>query len=106
MNLLICSSFEQAGGNTLYAEDAEKKRGTLNHNLFETLREFDAGNGRKGEIYSLPDLELAGIGRISRLPISIRLLRHLRDSRKVKIMQGFMKERNREIREAAKNTYR
>jgi aconitate hydratase len=48
--------------------------GIMKHNLFDSLREFDAGNGRKGKLYSLPALENSGIGRISRLPISIRIV--------------------------------
>ena len=47
---------------------------TMSHNLFNTLREFDPGNGGKGKFYSLPALERAGVGRISRLPISIRIV--------------------------------
>src|SRR4030095_11939722 len=43
------------------------------HNLFETLQEFELGNGKKGRFYSLPQLEKAGVGKISRLPVSIRL---------------------------------
>jgi aconitate hydratase len=50
MNSLICSSFNNI------------------------IREFDAGNGRKGKLYSLPALEKSGIGKISRLPISIRIV--------------------------------
>ncbi len=46
----------------------------MNHNLFNTLAEFDAGNGREGRLYSLPVLEHEGIGRISRLPVSIRIV--------------------------------
>jgi aconitate hydratase len=46
----------------------------MSHNLFNTLREFDHGNGGKGKIYSLPALEQTGIGRISRLPLSIRIV--------------------------------
>jgi aconitate hydratase len=46
----------------------------VSHNLFNSLQEFDLGNGRKGKFYSLPALEKAGIGRISRLPISIRIV--------------------------------
>ncbi len=38
------------------------------------VREFDAGNGRKGKLYSLPALEKSGIAKISRLPISIRIV--------------------------------
>src|SRR5512147_17059 len=37
-------------------------------------REIDLGNGRKGTIYSLPALEAAGAGKLSRLPISIRVV--------------------------------
>ncbi len=44
------------------------------HNLFNSLQTFDAGSGRKGKFYSLPALEKAGIGKISRLPISIRIV--------------------------------
>ena len=44
------------------------------HSLFGTLQSFDLGNGRKGQFYSLPALEAAGIGPISRLPVSIRLV--------------------------------
>ncbi|TNF45352.1 aconitate hydratase AcnA, partial [bacterium] len=46
----------------------------MSYNLFNTLQDFDPGNGRKGKMYSLPALERAGIGRISRLPISIRIV--------------------------------
>src|SRR5947199_1493383 len=41
---------------------------------FKTLRKFDAGNGREGFFYSLPALEERGVGKISRLPISIRIV--------------------------------
>jgi aconitase A len=44
------------------------------HNLFGTLQEFAAGGGRTGKLYSLPQLEKAGIGPVSRLPISIRIV--------------------------------
>ncbi|HEX5176882.1 MAG TPA: aconitate hydratase AcnA, partial [Chthoniobacteraceae bacterium] len=40
----------------------------------ETLRSFDLGNGREGNFYSLPALEKAGIGPISKLPVSIRIV--------------------------------
>jgi len=40
----------------------------------KTLTPFDAGNGRKGMLCSLPALEKQGIGKISRLPISIRIV--------------------------------
>src|SRR5213082_3490668 len=41
---------------------------------FKTLRKFDAGKGREGFLYSLPALEEQGIGKISRLPVSIRIV--------------------------------
>src|SRR5579863_2138985 len=44
------------------------------HNLFGTLQKFDLGNGKQGSFYSLPALEKAGIGPISKLPVSIRLV--------------------------------
>lgn len=44
------------------------------HNLFETFQTFDLGAGRNGQFYSLPQLEKAGIGPISRLPVSIRIV--------------------------------
>jgi aconitate hydratase len=44
------------------------------HNLFGTLQEFDLGNGKSGKFYSLPALEKAGVGPISKLPVSIRLV--------------------------------
>jgi aconitate hydratase len=44
------------------------------HNLFDSLQSFDLGSGKKGKFYSLPALEKAGVGPISRLPVSIRLV--------------------------------
>src|SRR5213596_1159435 len=44
------------------------------HDEFKTLRKFDAGKGREGFLYSLPALEEQGIGNISRLPVSIRIV--------------------------------
>src|SRR6266446_7064678 len=41
---------------------------------FKTLKKFDAGKKREGSLYSLPALEEQGIGRISRLPVSIRIV--------------------------------
>src|SRR6266568_2328503 len=41
---------------------------------FETLRKFDAHKGHEGVLYSLPALEEQGIGKISRLPVSIRIV--------------------------------
>src|SRR5262245_30670092 len=44
------------------------------HQLFDTLQEFSTGSGRKGQFYSLPQLERQGVGPISRLPVSIRIV--------------------------------
>src|SRR5207237_1621286 len=41
---------------------------------FNTLQKFDAGNGRTGFFHSLPALEKQGVGNISRLPVSIRIV--------------------------------
>jgi aconitate hydratase len=41
---------------------------------FKTLKKFDAGEGREGLIHSLPALEEQGLGQISRLPVSIRIV--------------------------------
>ena len=41
---------------------------------FKTLQKFDAGKGREGLLHSLPALEDQGIGKISRLPVSIRIV--------------------------------
>src|SRR5215216_3962052 len=52
-----------------------------------TPQTFTTGSGTPGKFYSLPDLETQGIGKVSRLPVSIRivlesLLRNL-DGKKV-----------------------
>jgi aconitate hydratase len=44
------------------------------NNEFNTLQKFDAGKGREGFLHSLPELEKQGAGKISRLPISIRIV--------------------------------
>ena len=44
------------------------------HNLFNTLQKFKMNSGKTGEFYSLPALEAAGVGKISRLPVSIRIV--------------------------------
>lgn len=44
------------------------------HTLFDSLQTFDAGSGRKASFYSLPQLERAGAGTISRLPVSLRIV--------------------------------
>ena len=42
--------------------------------LANTLDSFTLGNGETGKFYSLPKLEDAGFGKISRLPVSIRIV--------------------------------
>ena len=46
----------------------------MTHNLFETRRTFETGVGSEGVYYSLPQLAKAGLGEVSRLPISIRIV--------------------------------
>jgi aconitate hydratase len=44
------------------------------HNLFNSLQTFNAGAGSEGSFYSLPQLEKEGVGPVSRLPVSIRIV--------------------------------
>src|SRR5437867_12051674 len=44
------------------------------YNAFDSLQKFDLGNGQQGTFYSLPALEKTGVGTISTLPVSIRLV--------------------------------
>jgi aconitate hydratase len=44
------------------------------HNLFNTLRKFNFAGNRSGSFYSLPQLEKEGVGPVSRLPVSIRIV--------------------------------
>ena len=46
----------------------------MTNDPFHTLHTFDAGGGRQGLFHSLPALESQGIGPISRLPVSIRIV--------------------------------
>jgi len=46
----------------------------MSHNLFNTHQSFDLGNGTQGKFYSLPELERQGVGPVSKLPISIRIV--------------------------------
>jgi len=46
----------------------------MSHNLFNTRSSFKLADGKQGTLYSLPALEAAGIGKISRLPVSIRIV--------------------------------
>src|SRR5580765_3545273 len=44
------------------------------HDLYNTRQTFTTGFGTDGFFYSLPQLESEGLGKISRLPISIRIV--------------------------------
>ena len=44
------------------------------HSLFDTLKDFDRGDAQLGRFYSLPALQQAGVGAISKLPVSIRIV--------------------------------
>ena len=44
------------------------------HALFDSLQEFTPSPGKSAKLYSLPALEKAGLGKVSRLPVSIRLV--------------------------------
>ncbi|MEI8035422.1 MAG: aconitate hydratase AcnA [Betaproteobacteria bacterium] len=45
----------------------------MSHNLHNSLQEFSFA-GKTGQYYSLPALEKAGLGKISRLPVSLRVV--------------------------------
>ena len=44
------------------------------HNLFNTLQGFKTESGSGGSFYSLPELESQGVGPVSKLPVSIRIV--------------------------------
>ncbi|HEV8140096.1 MAG TPA: aconitate hydratase [Pyrinomonadaceae bacterium] len=44
------------------------------HNLWNTLQSFEPNAGKSGQFYSLPQLEKEGIGPVSKLPVSIRIV--------------------------------
>src|SRR5450755_2808221 len=44
------------------------------HNLYQSLQEFKLASGKSGSFYSLAAIEKAGIGKVSRLPVSIRIV--------------------------------
>ncbi len=46
----------------------------MSHNLFNTLQTFKTEKGKSGQFYSLPQLEQEGVGPVSRLPVSIRIV--------------------------------
>ncbi|MBV9214956.1 MAG: aconitate hydratase [Acidobacteria bacterium] len=46
----------------------------MGHQLFDSQQTFRTADGAEGIFYSLPQLEKAGLGKISRLPVSIRIV--------------------------------
>jgi aconitate hydratase len=46
----------------------------MSHNLFDTRKTFNLSGNKQSILYSLPALEAAGVGKISRLPVSIRIV--------------------------------
>ena len=64
------------------------------HNLFGSLQSFDLGHGKTGRFYSLPALEKAGVGPVSKLPVSIRLVLEsvLRNCDGLKVQEANIKE--------------
>src|SRR5207245_11477155 len=55
-------------------KDKSETRRAKGSDEFRTLKKFDAGKGREGFLHSLPALEEQGVGKISRLPVSIRIV--------------------------------
>jgi aconitate hydratase len=47
---------------------------SASRNFSDTLQSFDLGNGQTGRFHSLPALEGSGVGPISKLPVSLRLV--------------------------------
>jgi aconitate hydratase len=46
----------------------------MTHNLFNTLKDLEISPNKAGRFYSLPELEKQGVGRVSKLPVSIRIV--------------------------------
>src|SRR3970040_629707 len=46
----------------------------MSHNLFNSRQTFNLASGQQATLYFLPALEAAGVGKISRLPVSIRIV--------------------------------
>ncbi len=64
------------------------------HNSFDSLKTFDLGNGTESQFYSLPALEEAGLGEISRLPACLRIVLEavLRNVDGKKVTEGNVRE--------------
>ncbi|HKW81008.1 MAG TPA: aconitate hydratase [Casimicrobiaceae bacterium] len=46
----------------------------MKHDLHDTLKTLKTASGASGQYYSLPALEAAGVGRVSRLPVTLRIV--------------------------------
>jgi aconitate hydratase len=46
----------------------------MSHNLFDSRKTLNLSGNKQSSLYSLPALEAAGVGKISRLPVSIRIV--------------------------------
>jgi aconitate hydratase len=46
----------------------------MTHDRFNSLQDFSLADGSTGKFYSLAALEQAGLGKISRLPVSVRIV--------------------------------
>src|SRR6185295_16117306 len=47
---------------------------TMSSGPFNSIQTFNAGSGQTGRFYSLPQLEKEGVGPVSSLPVSIRIV--------------------------------
>ncbi len=66
------SIMNEMGG---YRVRPHKFRGSImQHNLFHSFQKFQIAGDRAGRLYSLPQLEKKGVGPVSKLPFSIRIL--------------------------------
>src|SRR4030095_3152331 len=63
-------------------------------NLYDSRQRFTTRAGQTGQLYSLPALERAGVGKISRLPVSSRsvLESGLRNCDGKKITEGHVRQ--------------
>lgn len=63
------------------------------HNRFDTLKTFNYIGDKTGQYYSLPALETAGVGPISKLPVSIRVVLEsvLRNCDGIRVSEGDVK---------------
>jgi aconitate hydratase len=64
------------------------------HDPFGCVQTFDLDNGQQGRFCSLPALEAAGVGPVSRLPVSIRLVLEsvLRNCDDVKVSEDSVRQ--------------